>query len=316
MARVSVIIPAYNGAAYISQAIESVLRQEGADLEVIVVDDGSTDETQRVLERYRADVVSLYQENRGMASARNRGIHASSGQYLAFVDQDDYWLDGKLTAQLALFQSRPQGGLVYADTFLLQDTRYLPQTFFTLCPPHRGWVFDRLLLDSFIPIPTVVVRRECLEDVGLFDERLRICADYDLWLRVAARYEVDYVEALLAVYRRHEGNTSKNAELALTEAIRVTDACLSNPMMPTVSPGLARSRLSMLRWQLGVTHLQKGNRRRAREEFVRAARLNPCFFRPYVGYLLSLTFGNGGLCALRKIWHRVRQSPGVSFSIG
>lgn len=312
MARVSVIIPAYNGAAYISQAIESVLRHGSADLEVIVVDDGSTDETSRVLEGFRGDVIVLYQENRGMASARNRGIRASSGEYIAFVDQDDYWLDGKLTAQLACFQGRPQVGLVYADAFLLQDTHYLPQTFFTLCPPHRGQVFDRLLLDSFIPIPTVVVRRECLENVGLFDERLRICADYDLWLRVAAGYEVDYVEVPLAVYRRHEGNTSKNAELALTEAIRVTETCLSNPLMPTANPKLVRSRLSMLRWQLGVAYLQNGDRKRAREEFVRAARLNLRFVRPYIGYFLSLTFGKEGLSILRKVWYRVRQSSGVS----
>lgn len=314
MPRVSVIIPAYNGAAYLDQAIESALHQEGTDLEIIVVDDGSTDDTDKVLARYHGKVVSLYQENRGMASARNQGIAASTGEFLAFLDQDDYWLDRKLTAQLALFERRSQVGLVYSDSLFLQGTRYLTDTFFTLCPPHRGRVFVQLLLDSFIPIPTVVVRRECLEDVGLFDERLRICADYDLWLRVAARYDVDYVPAPLAVYRRHEGNTSKNAEVALTEAIRITDAYLSDPTMPRVDARLARNRRAALWWQLGVSRLQDGRRKPARRAFLEVARLNPRSVLPYLGYLLALTLGGRGLGALRSVWYRVRRSSAISVS--
>lgn len=306
MPRTSVIIPAYNGAAYLGEAIESVLRQKGSDLELIVVDDGSTDATPQVLERYRGRIISLYQENRGMASARNRGIGASSGELVAFVDSDDYWLDGKLAAQLALFQGRPHVGLVYSDAWFLRGSRYLPYTSFAVCPPQRGRVFDRLLLDSFIPMPTVVVRRQCLEEVGLFDERFRISADYALWLRVAARYEVDYVAAPLAVYRRHTMNTSRDAEAALSEAIRITDDCLSDPMMPRVEAGLARGRRAALQWQLGVSFLQNGRRKAARRAFLEAARLNPRSGLPYLGYLLALTFGGRGLDTLRGVRRRVR----------
>jgi glycosyltransferase involved in cell wall biosynthesis len=307
---VSVVIPVYNGAAYLEQALASILRQNVGDVEIVVVDDGSTDDTPRVLDGYRGRIMALRQANGGMASARTRGIRAARGELVAFVDADDYWLDDKLAPQLSVFARRPDVGLVYSNALFQQGNRLLPQTLFDIYSPHRGRVFDKLLIASFIPVASVVVRRQCLDAVGLFDERLIICADYDLWLRLAARYDVDYVDAPLVVYRRHDGNITHNVEHALREAIGIT-------RRHAVAAELAktrrvRRRLSNLSWQLGMVHLEQGNLARARATLLEAARLDPSAPRPYAAYLLSFIGGHRAVRALRRAWHVLHRPPARS----
>ncbi|MBI4609350.1 MAG: glycosyltransferase [Candidatus Rokubacteria bacterium] len=300
------VIPAYNGALYIQEALDSVFRQTGVELEVIVVDDGSTDGTGEVVRNYRGGPVTyLRQPNRGNSHARNRGILASSGEFIAFQDQDDIWLDGKLAAQLPLFEGRPEVGLVYSDTYLLRDSRFLPDTIFRRFSPHRGRAFGELFLGSFIPMQTVVARRSCLEEVGLFNERLRIGGDYDLWLRVAARYELEFVRTPLAAYRIDGTGTSRNQEVALTEMIWILESISRDfPDLVGALGRRARRRLGDLHRQLGQVYLEAGNLERARQALQRSLQLDPAAWKAYLLYLVSLTGGGAGLRLLRGMRSR------------
>src|SRR5688572_15366487 len=170
---VSVVIPAYNAARFLPRAVESVLNQSYRPLEVTVIDDGSTDDTARVLEPYRGAIHYLRQPNGGPARARNQGIAQTRGELVAFLDADDLWLPNKLSIQVRSLQDNPRAGVVHSDTFYLDNTtgvqsrRGNPPTDFT------GDCYPLMFQRNRITLSTVVVRRECLEQVGGFDERIR-----------------------------------------------------------------------------------------------------------------------------------------------
>lgn len=303
MALVSVVIPAYNGAPYIGEALDSVFRQTGVDMEVIVVDDGSTDGTGEVVQNYRGGAVTyLRQANRGNSHARNRGILASSSEFIAFQDADDIWLEGKLATQLPLLEGRPEVGLVYSNTYLLRGSTYLSDTAFHLYPPSRGRIFGELFQRSFIPTHTVVARRSCLEQAGLFNEELRIVGDYDLWLRIAARYELEFVATPLSAYRTDGTGISRNKEMALAEAICVLESISRDfPDLVQALGRRARKRVGDLHRQLGQAYLEKGKTPEARRALRRALRLDPSAWKAYVFYTLSLILGSTGLQALEAM---------------
>jgi len=212
MPRVSVIIPTYNRRAYVQEAIDSVLAQTCTDYEIIVVDDGSTDGTGEVLrERYGSLVVYAWQENQGVSAARNAAIRACTGEFVALLDSDDLWLPRKLERQMAAFEQHPDTALVYSfgaeideKGFELGSGGHLGQD---LPEPDRP--FESLLQGCWIPALTAVFRRECLTDVGYFDEGLVGAADWDMWLKIAERWPVVCVPEVLARYRVHAVNMTK-----------------------------------------------------------------------------------------------------------
>lgn len=210
MPTVSVILPTYNQTRYLAQAIESVLRQTIDDWELVVMDDGSTDQTREVVAPYTRDPRIRYhvQSHQEGAAARNHGIRVSSGRYVAFLDADDVWLPEKLERQLRLLQAHPEAGLCYTLTRRIDAAgRVLDAAW----PPggYEGDVVAPLVRGSFIILSTVVVPRACGDRVGWFDESLPAfgAEDFDLWLRLARRYPVVCVREELILYRRHEGNT-------------------------------------------------------------------------------------------------------------
>ncbi len=222
---VSVIIPTFNSELYVKVAVESVLLQAYRDVEVIVVDDGSTDGTRDVLKEYidSGEIKYIYQKNNGPASARNSGIKNSSGEFIAFLDADDIWLSNKLERQISLFDSSPDVGLVYSDMEFfgahLRFNRYSEMLKRRMC---RGRVYKELVLENFIPTSTVIVRRNVLDDVGFFDDSGKyIGEDYDLWLRVARKYEIDFVEDILVKYRIHSGKMSLSRKESYSGLCRV-----------------------------------------------------------------------------------------------
>ena len=233
--RVSVIIPTYNRAHYLGAAIDSVLGQTSTDTEVIVVDDGSTDQTRAVLEQYGSRVRPLYQEHCGLiAAVRNRGLREARGEYVAFLDSDDLWLPTLLETQVAALEQRPEWGMVYCDGWILDDA-----TGQDLCRTHAatraesGWIGPALFEQNFIQTSAVVVRRAVLEDVGVFREDVELWAveDWELWLRTAARYQVGYCGEPLFRLRLHPANTSrrnpgKNHQHSLAV---IEHACASAP---------------------------------------------------------------------------------------
>jgi glycosyltransferase involved in cell wall biosynthesis len=198
--RVSVIMPSYQKARFIAEAIESVLAQTVTDLELIVVD-SSTDDTSRVLERYSGRIQVLRTPPHGISAARNVGLKAARGAYIAFLDADDTWVPSKLERQLPLFDRHPRIGLVCTDVLFRDEQGLRPNRAFTDALPAAGMIHPLIFSRSFIGTLSVVVRRACLDDVGGFDEAITACEDHDLWLRISRTWAIDYVDEPLATYR-------------------------------------------------------------------------------------------------------------------
>lgn len=208
MPLVSVIIPTYNRVRLVERAIGSVLGQTFNDYELIVVDDGSDDSTCDLLASFGARVTVLVQPNHGVAAARNRGIEASQGQLLAFLDSDDEWLPEKLASQVALYDSGDPFFICHTDEIWLRNGEEVPQK-----TPHRkqgGRFFERALERCLISPSAAVISRELLERCGWFDETLPAAEDYDLWLRITAFHEVCFVPRPLVIkHGGHEDQLSR-----------------------------------------------------------------------------------------------------------
>lgn len=224
--RVSTIIPCYNGERYLGEAIDSALGQTVAQLEVIVVDDGSTSNGPRdIAARYGDAVRYVRKENGGLSSARNVGIAEATGDIVAFLDDDDVWMPDKIEKQLALYGRLEQTGrrvgligtaFIYTDENLNELSR--------MSMPYAGSEFDRLIFKDIVGLPSsVIVPRAVLSDVGGFDESLRASEDYDLWLRIASRYDIHSVDEYLVRYRQRRGTLSKDPEKMVQTNRRVTE---------------------------------------------------------------------------------------------
>lgn len=236
MPRVSVLIPAYNAAGSIRRAVDSVLAQTYSDLEVIVVDDGSTDSTRDVLANYGDRICYIYQENQERSAARNNGIRNARGEYIAFLDSDDYWLPTKLERQMALFDEHPETGLVYSLAYSIDaNGRRLA---ISGAVPERAVdplkTYCRLLLGNFIPGITPVIKRACCTSVGWFDVMLSQSEDWDYWLRVAQEHPVQAVAEPLACFevaadgrllQKMAGRAAQTAYVRVAEKARERGGC-------------------------------------------------------------------------------------------
>jgi glycosyltransferase involved in cell wall biosynthesis len=206
--KVSVIIPTYNRGWILREAIDSVLLQGFSDYELIVVDDGSTDDTRSILDSYGQDIIVLRQPNLGVSAARNRGIAESRAQLISFLDSDDLWLPQKLTRQVAFFQSNPDALICQTEeTWVRNGVRVNPKK------RHQklsGMIFESSLSLCLVSPSAVMIRKNLFDTVGLFDESLPACEDYDLWLRVSCRYPVHLLDEPLIIKRGgHEDQLSK-----------------------------------------------------------------------------------------------------------
>jgi len=211
---VSVIIPAYRAAQTIAATLDSVLTQTFQDFEIIVVNDGSPDrdELEKVLAPYWDRIIYLQQDNQGLAGARNTGIRAARGEYVALLDADDLWDPEHLAAQLAVLQADPSIDMVYADAVIIGDVPERGRTVMELCPSSGDVTFERLVLRQCTVQGCVsVVRRKTLVDAGLFDPALRVTEDIDMWLRIARQGgRIAYQRRVLGKYRRHAGSLSSD----------------------------------------------------------------------------------------------------------
>lgn len=216
MGTVSVVIPTYNRVTLVQEAIESVLRQRMDGVEVIVVDDGSTDGTHDVLgERYGERVRYFYQVNRGRSAARNYGIRASRGRYLLFLDSDDRLLPEGIEREAAYLDAHPEVDVVYTDGYFCDETGRNVGRIASARPPHSTEdILEALVISNVITAcHSVMVRREALESVGppYFDEALRGTEDEDLWIRLAAQGSTfAYLDVPTCQYRIHGSNASRH----------------------------------------------------------------------------------------------------------
>jgi glycosyltransferase involved in cell wall biosynthesis len=200
MPKVSVIIPTYNRLPVLKEAIHSVLKQDFEDFELIVVDDGSTDETPEVIRKLGGRVKLLLQpENRGVSAARNKGILHAKGKYVAFLDSDDLWVKGKLKIQVTFLDENPHYPLCYTDeVWIRKGKRVNPMIKHA---KYSGWIFEKCLPLCIISPSSAMMRKTLFSRVGLFDEALPVCEDYDFWLRVSARFPIFFINKKLIIKR-------------------------------------------------------------------------------------------------------------------
>jgi glycosyltransferase involved in cell wall biosynthesis len=196
---VSVIIPTYNRAWILKEAIDSVLAQDFKDFELIVVNDGSTDNTGEILDSYDQDLIVLRQSNKGVSAARNRGIAAACGRLIAFLDSDDLWLPRKLSSQVDFFNFNPAAVINQTEEIWIRNgVRVNPKT-----RHHKfsGMIFERSLGLCLVSPSAVMMKRSLFDEVGVFDENLPACEDYDLWLRISCQYPVHLIDTPLIMKR-------------------------------------------------------------------------------------------------------------------
>jgi len=209
MPKLSVVIPTFNAAKYLPEALESVLNQTYRNFEIIVVDDGSTDDTKEVLAPYIKKIKYIYQNNAGPGSAKNAGIHTAKGEWIAFLDSDDYWEDYHLEELTKLQESEPDADLIYTGK------RWVNRNGVAIKDAHeqrsypKGWIFEKMFQCNYVSSSSVVLaRRSTLIDLGGFNEAsvFRIAEDYDMWLRLSANYIIASSSKKSVNYRRHDNN--------------------------------------------------------------------------------------------------------------
>jgi glycosyltransferase involved in cell wall biosynthesis len=209
---VSVIIPTYNRGWIVKEAIDSVLEQDFHDYELIVVDDGSVDNTTTILKAYAQKITVLRQANQGVSAARNHGMATASGRLISFLDSDDLWLPRKLSMQVKFFDDHPEAVINQTqERWIRNGVRVNPKK-----RHHKfsGMIFERSLALCLVSPSAVMIKKSLFNTVGIFDESLPACEDYDLWLRISCRYPVHLIETPLIIKRGgHDDQLSKAAGL-------------------------------------------------------------------------------------------------------
>jgi glycosyltransferase involved in cell wall biosynthesis len=277
---VSVVIPTFNCADFLVEAIRSVLVQTYEDYEIIVVDDGSTDHTETALRQFANRIPYLRQEPGGPSVARNRGILEARGELIAFLDADDLWRPTKLARQVEYLNHHPEVVLVYTDFTRGPRPGSNNDSRLTAYKPRDpADPFHALLQENFLATPTVMVKREALARSGLFDPTLKGSEDFDLWLRLAkvrsdsplSTQVFGFIDEILADVRQHGSNTSRSVEF-IHQQIRAARIMLERWGDDPMTARLLRRRLGMCWWNLAYAEQCRGDYAEARNAYWSSAR--------------------------------------------
>jgi len=291
--KVSVVVPTYDSARFLGKAIQSVLDQTFQDWELIVVDDGSTDNTRDVMAAFQDPRIRyVHQENRGAPAALNAGIRLARGAYVAFLGADDRWLAEKLALQVAQLDSLPLNvGLVYCDLHLLdlEDDTILGR-FLDGREPPRGRVLSQLVRTegSFLHPCASLIRREVFDRVGVFDESLKTHEDWDLWVRIAAAYEVEALDHPLAVYGRRPSQLTADIQQMYLYGVEAKLRVLHTQTLRPSDRRALRHYLAHHHYGYGIKFLNLGWRKEAWKAFLRSLRLRPGERKTYIHLGLPL----------------------------
>lgn len=234
MPLVSVVIPSYNYGKYIGQSISSVLCQTFTDFELIIIDDGSKDNTREVVSQFKDKRLRYhYQYNSGLSAARNSGVNLSAGKYIAFLDADDLWLPKKLELQVPLIEQSEMIGLVYGGYQVFGED--IASTLDRNPIIHNSNWLHYLVLGNYVSgsATTSLIRRDCFLKVGLFDEKLKSAEDWDMWLRIAMYYEFRAITTSIAKIRIHTSNMTSDVNLMDTGFQAVLDKFFRRSDLPS-----------------------------------------------------------------------------------
>jgi len=316
-------MPCHNAGAFIEEAMASVLGQAGVTLELIIIDDGSTDASLDVVRAAQARpggarIRLIEQANQGAGAARNAGLSAARGDCIAFLDADDRWLPGKLATQIAYLDAHPDIGLVYARWQVWKadaagrfecppelDACAAPTSMPGIVPARSGWLYNRLLFGSLLHTITVVARRALIERLGPFDVSLKRGQDYDYWLRASRETEIHQLDRVMALYRIHEGGClskwpEHNYELLVLDRALARWG-LRGPTGELTPASRIRARRAAIAFDFAYFHGWRGNRHLALGSIGTALRLAPLNLR-YWKYALLILF--------RFLWDHVHRPRG------
>jgi glycosyltransferase involved in cell wall biosynthesis len=315
MVMVSVIIPAFNYGRYLGSALESILAQTYEDFEIIIVDDGSTDNTLEVVRGFTDPRIKyIYQENKGLPGARNTGIKAAQGKYIAFLDADDLWHPCKLEKQVSFLERNDNVGVVYTGaSYVNTEGELLP---FRWDPePKSDSFYEALLFQNPIHVSSATVRADCLAQIGLFDESFMAVEDLDLWRRIAARYSFYQISENLTIARHHPENMTKDLNrMAKGWSSYMAKALRETP--PRHGKALQQAKLHVY-WEISRLYLDMafqecaaGNTGAAKESLRQAHHYHPWLHRvDALLVLLEAAIGTKGMIWLWRIIRSLQHWP-------
>ena len=278
---VSVVVATYNRAKFLPATIESILAQSFQDFELIVVDDGSSDNTQEVLAKYSSRLRCFYQENRGPSAARNFGVQNAKAGWISIQDSDDLCAANHLDALYGYAQAHPDCAMVFANGGYISGKEHNRETIIPSTKSRRlaeqGVRLIDLFEKSIVRLQASLISKKCYDDVGGHDESLRISMDLDLAFRLFMRYPMAYLDEVVFYYRKHEGNISGNQELRLLENIRAIEKLITEH--PQAESMLGKhhvaARLAYRYYRLAKERWKRGNKDKARQALTEAMTLRP-----------------------------------------
>lgn len=295
MKKVSVVIPAYNKADLTVRTIESVLNQTYENIEVIVVDDGSTDDTKNKLQLFGDKIHYIHKQNGGACSARNVGIKKATGEYIALIDCDDIFYPEKIAKSIECLEKNPDCGFVHTGAYLINDDDDIISEFRSSNHPASGWIASRLILKDLICNSTVIIRKECFKEVGYFDEKIFIPADWDMWLRLSEKYKAAYIDDKLTGYRLTDSYTASNMEIGINETVYLLNKAFSRNNH--LSSGFKKRCLANLYLRYGLNYAVMQDFKKSRETLLKAVSNKP--------YSLSGFIFLGGVLVIPKLFYKV-----------
>jgi glycosyltransferase involved in cell wall biosynthesis len=293
MPRVSVLIPTYNCARFLGRAIDSALAQTYKDYEIIVVDDGSTDDTRDVVAQYGSKVLYFFQHNQGLSPARNLTLSKASGEFIAYLDADDMWYPQKLERQVAFLDTHPECGLVHSEVSVIDEADKVIHCRFnheTQRPVPQAYCIMDLLRRCHIQILTVVERRDCLDRVGNFDGRLFVAQDYLHWITVAMHgMAIGYLDEPLGMYRWRNDSLLSNQSRFFEDLVSIYDILLHEQSLEQrcgqEAAAIVSDQLYTVQRKLAYLERVQGRHTIARRHILRLIRQWPLRAELYLDFL-------------------------------
>lgn len=294
MCVVSVVLTSYQHARYLRKAIDSVLAQTLKDVEIVAIDDASTDESAGILQEYADRIrVVVHAQNRGTYASLNEGIELTSAPYIAILNSDDVWLPTKLEKQVAVIEGDTRVGLVHTGV------QFIDAEGATIAgnplgvrfhPNPQGDLLQDLLTRNLFITSSVLFRRECIARCGRFAEHLFGMGDWDMWLRIAMHYSVGYVPEALTLYRVHGQNTMYQRQRMLEDDLWIHEERIRKHLPELLQRGgiSMRRSIGVALAALGVLYALHGRKREARQAFVQSLRYDPLRLKTYLRLLRSV----------------------------
>ncbi len=302
--QVSVIMPCYNGAETLRLSIESVMNQSYQNFKLYIIDDGSKDETPKILEQmqrmYPSKIWFQSQENQGQTKSKNNAIAQIKGQYIALIDSDDLWQRDKLLKQVEIFNKNPTVGLCYTNGYYIDEKGHVTGHI-GIDPTLQGACLDKIMMGNAIVASSVMFRSEVFSKTALFDERFSACENWDLWTRISQHYNLYALDEALVCYRRHQNNMSLNFEKLRENRIKVINKNLNyyKDIFPNISQLTKDARFKAHRF-FGENYLWHLDLKKARKDLILAILIKPQSISCYK-LLLKTLLGRYLLSKLRTM---------------